>query len=75
MIFLKPSQDPTAQQFPSAPEGSEGAPGRDSSPTPPAPIEADHEEAGADPAPSTAPVDPDGDTDPGASNTGDVHPL
>jgi hypothetical protein len=33
------------------------------------------EEAAADPTTSTAPVDPEGDTDASASNTTDVHPL
>jgi hypothetical protein len=72
MNSLSPSIEPTAQP---APESPEATPRSGTSPTPPAPTTPDHEESGADPEPSTAPVDPDGDTDPGASNTGDVHPL
>ena len=74
MVLLIPSIDPT-QQLPAASEGPEAAPGLDSAPTTATPTSADHEEAAADPEPSTAPADPDGDSDPGASNTGDVHPL
>lgn len=76
MISLQPLADPTAQLLAVAPESSAAVPGRDASPPPPAPpTSVDHKAAGTDPEPLTAPVDPDGDTDPRASNTGDVHPL
>lgn len=75
MISLKPSADAGMQQSLDAFQDPKSAPGSESSPPSPSVEADDQEEAGADPEPSTAPVDPDGDTDPGASNTGDVHPL
>lgn len=75
MISLTPNTDPHAKRPSAAAQGTEADPDT-AAETPPVPP-ADHEESesGADPEPSTAPVDPDGDTDPGASNTGEVHPL